>query len=175
MLRDVLKLLSGFTILFFLIPGVSALNYTLLNGTGIYLATGETQNMGQGYVLSLKSVSHDGAVWIQLSHNDTIIKSEILSAGDYFYYNKSNRTIISFKLDNVYSGSTEKDLVSLFPVYQYLDYGLPNTTPTYANPKNTIDPTNTSSGKIYTNQEPLFWSLGIIFVLVIFYTLRKLW
>ena len=174
MLRDVLKLLSGFTILIFFMPGVSALNYTLLNGTGIYLATGEPQSIGQGYVLSLKSVSHEGAVWIQLSHNDTFIKSEILSAGDYFYYNKSNRTIISFKVDTVYTGSPEKDLVSLFPVYQYLDYGLPLPTPTYADLENTTDPTNTS-GKIYTNQEPLIWLLGIIFLLIIFYTLRKLW
>ncbi len=174
MLRDVLKLLSGFTILLFFIPAASALNYTLLNGTDIYLATGEPQSIGQDYVLSLKSVSSEGTVWIQLSQNDTFIKSEILSAGDYFYYNKSNRTIIFFKVDTVYSGSPEKDLVSLFPVYQYLDYGLPLPTPTHADPENKTDPANTS-GKIYTSQEPLIWSLGIIFLLILFYTLRKLW
>lgn len=175
MLRDVLKLLSGFTILFFFIPGVAALNYTLLNGTGIYLATGETQSMGQGYVLTLKSVSDGGAVWIQLSQNDTFIKSQILLAGDYFYYNKSNRTIISFKVDTVYSGSPEKDLVSLFPVYQYLDYGLPIPTPTYTEPDNTTDPANTSSGKVPASKEPLIWSVGIIFLLILFIILRKLW
>ena len=175
MLRDVLKLLSGYTILFFLIPGVSALNYTLLNGTSLYLVTGEPQSIDQDYVLSLKSVSPEGAVWIQLSQNGTFIKSEILSAGDYFYYNKSNLTIISFKVDTVYSGSPEKDLVSLFPVYQYLDHGLPLPTPTYADPGNTSDPSNISSERIYTSQEPLFWSLGIIFLVILFYTLRKLW
>jgi hypothetical protein len=175
MLRDVLKLLLGITILFFFISGVSALNYTLLNGTGIYLVTGEPKNIAQGYILSLKSANNDGAVWIQLSQNDTFIKSEILYTGDYFYYNRSNRTIISFKVENVYSGSQEKDLVSLLPVYQYLDYALPPPVSTYEDPGNITDPANTSSGKIYSSQEPLFWVLGILFLLVLFSALRKLW
>ncbi len=172
MLRNVL-ILSAFAILFSFTPGVSSLNYTLVNGTGLYLATGEPKNIEQGYVLTLKSVNREGAVWIQLSQNDTFIKSEILLAGDYFYYNKSNRTIISFKVDNVYSGSPEKNLVSLYPVYQYLDYGLPLTIS--ANPEKTLDPVEVPSGEIYTNREPLFWALGIFILLILLYAMRRLW
>lgn len=167
-LRDVIYL-------FILIQAGSAASDILLNGTGIYLASGDSYGLYQGYVLSLKSVSGD-SVWLQLAENDTIVKSEIVANKGYFIYNKTNRTILSVKVDNIYSGSSEQSLVSLFPVYQFIDPEKPLPDITKIIPKDTRNPGNGNPPvRIYTPGEPVIWTLGIVFTLILLYVLRKLW
>ncbi|MCZ7396719.1 MAG: S-layer protein domain-containing protein [Candidatus Methanoperedens sp.] len=161
--------------LFLLIPVASAASDSLLNGTSIYLATGDSYGLYQGYVLTLKSVSGD-SVWLQLTEDDNIVKSEIVAIKGYFTYNKTNRTILSIKVDNIYSGSSEQNLVSLFPVYQYTDPGKPLPNITRAIPKDTQNSVNDSSSvRISTPREPVFWSVGIVFILILLYIMRKYW
>jgi len=150
-------------------------NDTLLNGTSVYLATGDSYGLYQGYILSLKSVSEDSA-WLQLEADDRIVKSEIVAKKGYFVYNKSNRTILSAKVDSIYSGSSEQNLVLLLPVYQYLDADKPVPNMTIV-PRDTPQQDNDSSSiiRIQTPKEPLIWALGIAFILVLFYVLRRLW
>lgn len=147
----------------------------LLNGTSVYLATGDSYGLYQGYILSLKSVSED-SVWLQLEDDDKIVQSEIVAKKGYFAYNKSNRTILYARVDSIYSGSSEQNLVSLFPVYQYLDADKPVPNMTIM-PNDTPQQDNDSSSiiRIRTPKEPLIWALGIMSILVLFYVLRKLW
>jgi hypothetical protein len=161
--------------LFLLIQAGSAVSDILLNGTGIYLASGDSYGLYQGYVLSLKSVSGD-SVWLQLAENNTIVKSDIVANKGYFVYNKTNRTILSVKVDNIYSGSSEQSLVSLFPVYQFIDPEKPLPDMTEIIPKDTRNPGNdTPYARIRTPGEPVIWALGIVFTLILLYILRKLW
>lgn len=172
--RNVSILFLFFLFFFFAFTG-SGTGDILLNGTSIYLATGGSYGLYQGYVLTVKSVSGDGSVWLQLTENDKIVKSEIV-AGDYFIYNKSNRTILSIKVDNIYYGASEQTLVSLFPVYQYVDPDLPLPDITKMIPnevKNPVDKNPTP--RISTPGEPVIWAAGIVFIIVIYYILRKLW
>ncbi len=148
---------------------------TLLNGTAIYLATGDSYGLYQGYVLGVKSVSSDGSVWLQLTENDRIVKSDIVVDKGYFIYNKTNRTILSVKVDNIYSGSPEQSLVSLY-IYQFTDPDIPVPDITEIIPDTTRNPgNNNSSVRIHTPEEPLIWALGIVFILILFYIMRKLW
>lgn len=149
-------------------------NVTLLNGTGIYLAAGDSYGLYQGYVLSLKSTSSDGSVWLQLEENDIIVKSEIVANNGYFIYNKTNRTILSVRVGNVYSGSQEQTLVSLF-LYQFVDPDLPSPVVTETIPEGTYNPANNPIARIHAPKEPVIWALGIVFVLILFYILRRLW
>ncbi len=162
-----------FISLFFVIS--SGASDILLNGTNIYLATGGSRTLYQGYALNLKSVSSDGSIWLQLTNNDTIVKSEIVANKGYFIYNKTNNTIISVKLSEIYSGSAEQDLAEL-SVHQFLDPELPTPNKTgmvsseLQNPDNNI-----TSPVMHTLQEPVIWLLGIILVIVLFYIIRRLW
>lgn len=172
-IRNVLALFLSLILFICIGSGVSD---TLLNGTSIYLATGDSYPLYQGYAISLKSVSSDGSIWIQLTENDKIVKSDIVGNKDYFIYNKTNRTILSAKVDNVYSGSSEKNLVLLFPVHQFIDPDLPAPSQTDVMPENPGYQDNGSQPvRLYTPGEPLIWTLGITFILVLFYILRKLW
>jgi len=164
-----------FFLFFFFASTGSGKGDILLNGTSIYLASGDSYGLYQGYVISVKSVSSDGAVWLQLTENNKIVKSEIL-ARDYFIYNKSNRTILSIKVDNVYYGASEQTLVSLFPVYQYIDPDLPVpdiTEMIQRDVNNSVDKNTTA--RIHTPGEPVIWAAGVVFILVLYYILRKLW
>jgi len=172
---SVRKALILFLFFCFLSPG-SGENDVLLNGTGIYLATGDSYGLYQGYMLSVKSVSGDGSVWLQLSEHDKIVKSEIVVNGGYFIYNKQNRTILSVKVDNLYSGSAEQSLVSLSPVYQFIDHELPAPDITGTIPEDMPNPAkNNPPVRIHTPEEPVIWTLGIVSVLILVYILRKLW
>ncbi len=152
----------------------SAASDTLLNGSSIYLATGDSYGLYQGYVLSLKSVSEDSA-WLQLAEDDEIVKSEIVANRGYFIYNKTNRTTLSIKVDNIYSGSPEQNLVSL-SIYQFIDPDKPLPNITEIIPNYTRKPSNSNSSvRIHTPGEPVIWALGIVFVLILFYILRKYW
>jgi hypothetical protein len=152
----------------------SAASDTLLNGSSIYLATGDSYGLYQGYILSLKSVSEDSA-WLQLADDDEIVKSEIVANRGYFIYNKTNRTTLSIKVDNIYSGSPEQNLVSL-SIYQFIDPDKPLPNITGIIPNYTRKPSNSSlSVRIHTPGEPVIWALGIVFILILFYILRKYW
>jgi hypothetical protein len=153
----------------------SGAEFALLNGTTIYLATGGSENLSQGYVLTVKSVSSDGSVWLQLKDNDTMVKSEIVHSEDHFIYNKTNRTILSLKVDKIYSGSFEQNLVA-FIVYQFIDSDKPvpdKTATLQGDNENPHD--NNSSIVANTQYKPVIWVFGIIFILVLFYIMRKSW
>jgi len=146
----------------------------LFNGTNMYLATGESSILYQGYVISLKSVSSDGSMWLQLTDNETIVKSEIVNSYGSFIYNRSNKTIISLKVDKVYSGQSEQHLVSFF-LFQFNDPEKPFPDKTII-PENTVPPKNNNTTlPTRPSSESLIWVLGIFLILLLFYVVRKLW
>jgi len=156
------------------ISSAEARSDILFNGTNMYLATGESSTLYQGYVLSLKSVSSDGSMWFQLTDNETIVKSEIVYNYGSFVHNKSNKTIISLKVDKVYSGQSEQYLVS-FLLYQFNDPEKPFPDMTIT-PENTMTPkNNNSTPATRPSSELLIWVLGISLIVLLFYVVRKLW
>ena len=154
----------------------SAASDIILNGTGFYLSTGDSYGLSQGYVVRLKSVSNEGSVWLELESNDKIVKSEIIHLKGYFTYNKTNRTILSFRVDNIYSGSKDNNLVSFYPVYQYIDPDMPAPKIIEITPVKTPDQDNNRAPPPkQSNPEFMILIAGIIFIIVLFYILRKLW
>jgi len=170
--RDAIYLLFC---VFSIIAAGSAASDILLNETNVHLVTGESYGLYQGYVLSLRSVSSDGSVWLQLRIDDRIVKSDIVLDKGYFIYNKSNRTILYVKVDTVYSGSPEKDLITLNPVYQYIDPELPAPQMTSIKPDETNNPGNFTFPRIQAPLERVIWIVGIGLVIILLYVLRKLW
>jgi hypothetical protein len=151
----------------------------LLNGTHIYLATGDSYGLYQGYILSLKSASSEGFVWLELADNDKIVKSEIVYIPGEFVYNKTidnntNWRILSVKVDKVYSGSSEKNLISM-RIYQFGDIDKPFINITSFPENNMTSKYNSSSPVSKPIQDELIWAIGIILVLILFYVLRKFW
>ncbi len=113
-------------------------------------------------------------MWLQLTDNETIVKSEIVYNYGSFVYNKSNKTIISLKVDKVYSGQSEQYLVSYF-LYQFNDPEKPFPDKTII-PENTITPkNNNSTPATRPSSELLIWTIGISLILLLFYVVRKLW
>lgn len=165
-----------FLCLLFLVSISQGATDTLINGSTIPLVTGDSYMLYQGYMLTLKSVSGD-SVWLQLTDNDQIVKSEVVAIKGHFIYNKSNRTIMSVNIDNIYSGSSEQNLVSLYPVYQFTDPDKPLPDITGILPEDNQNPgrDEKSSVRITTPKEPAIWALGIVFVLILFYIVRKYW
>ncbi len=162
--------------LLFLSSTCSGTGDILLNGTSILIASGDSYGLYQGYMLSVKSVSADGSVWLQLTENDKMVKSEIVAPKGYFVYNNSNRTILSLKVDNIYYGSSEQTLVSLFPVYQFIDADLPVPDITGTKDRDNNNPVDKNPVPgIHTPGEPIIWAAGIVFVLFMYYFLRKFW
>ncbi|MCX9015183.1 MAG: S-layer protein domain-containing protein [Candidatus Methanoperedens sp.] len=165
--------------LFFIIPAVSGADETgkvLLDGTTVHITSGDSYLLYQMYLLSVKSVSPDGSIWLQLTLNDENVKSAIVGAGDFFIYNKTNKTILSARVDNVYAGASEQSLVSLSPVYQYLDPDLPLPVQTeIGQGRNGSRDNGSTPPGINTPRETLIWIVGIVLVITLFYTLRKLW
>ncbi len=140
----------------------------------MYLATGESIPLYQGYVLTLKGVSSDGSMWLQLNDNESIVKSEIVYSYGSFLYNRSNKTIISLNVDKVYSGPSEQNMVSFF-LYQFNDPEKPIPDKSIV-PENTVTPeNNNTSPKTRQSINPLVWMPGIALVIVLFYFVRKLW
>jgi len=160
-------------LLYFLSMTGSARSDVLINGTNMYLATGESSPLYQGYILSLKAVGSDGSMWLQLTDNETIVKSEIVYNGS-FVYNKNNKTIISLNVNKVYSGQSEQYLVSFF-LYQFNDPAKPFSDKTII-PENTIIPVNNSiPPKTRPSIDPLIGIPGIVLILILIYFIRKLW
>ncbi len=161
-------------LLLFFLSSADARSDILFNGTNMYLATGESSTLYQGYVISLKSVSSDGSMWLQLTDNETIVKSEIVYNYGSFVYNRSNKTIISLKVDKVYSGQSEQHLVSFF-LYQFNDPEKPFPDKTII-PENTMTPKNNNPPPATRpSSELLIWTIGISLILLLFYVVRKLW
>jgi hypothetical protein len=161
-------------LLFFFLSTADARSDILFNGTNMYLATGESSMLYQGYVISLKSVSSDGSMWLQLIDNGTIVKSEIVNRYGSFVYNRSNKTIISLEVDKVYSGQSEQHLVSFF-LHQFNDPEKPFPDKPII-PDNTVTPKNNKPAQATgSSGEPLIWVLGISLILLLFYVVRKLW
>ena len=138
------------------IPGIQAQEGDLFNNTGFYLSTGQTWTFYQDYSLILKSVDKNGEIgWVQLKLNGTVVKSEILSNNEIFYYNTStngsNETvIISLQVSGIYSGE-DTDIVTFSPVYQYYQPGLAEPTPIHTQlPDNSSEtpgtPVHTNAG-----------------------------
>lgn len=146
-------------------------NEVLLNNT-IYLTNGESFRLYQGYILGVKSVSRDNSVWLQLSLNNLIVKSEVLKVNDYFVHNKSNITILSVRLNNVYSGSSGQKLVSM-SVHQFTDPELPLLGITEVVLQDNLSQNDTVA--IHPPKETMVWVMGSLFVLILFYIIRKLW
>lgn len=96
----------------------------LINGTGIFLTTGDSWDFYQGYSLSVKSVNQDKKqVWVKLLHDGELLQDDILSEGDIFVYSKSSE-ILSITVDTIYV-SPGGELITFKPVYQYLDDDYP--------------------------------------------------
>ena len=173
------KIFTLVFLIFFFASSVSAAGDIILNGTSFYLSTGESYGLGQGYIISLKSVSNDGSAWLELTSRDTFIKSEIVHIKDFFIYNKTNRTILSLRLDNIYSGSSEKNLVSFFPVYQYIDPELPAPEMPEIIDMTPVETPDQENNNMPPQQkampETAIVIFGILFILFMFYIIRKLW
>ncbi|MDW7775675.1 MAG: S-layer protein domain-containing protein [Methanosarcinales archaeon] len=115
-------------------------NEPLVNGTSLYLTTGQSWPFYQGYSFNLMSVSKSGdKAWVQLKLNDTVVKSAVLSRDEVFYYNStthynlSNYSLetlqLSLRVSGIYTGEVA-DIVTFSQVYQYYDPALPEPTPT---------------------------------------------
>jgi len=170
------KIFTCVALIFFFASSVSAAGDIILNGTSFYLSSGDSYSLGQGYIISLKSVSNDGSVWIELTSDNRFIKSEIVHIKNFFTYNKTNRTILSLGVDNIYSGSNDKSLVSFFPVYQYIDPDMPAPKIMDIPPAGTPGQENNST---FPQQKAVpeigIVVIGIFFILFMFYIIRKLW
>jgi len=170
------KIVTLVVFIFLLAPSASGASDILLNGTSLYMHNGGSYGFYQGYVITLKSVSNDDAAWLELTSNDTFVKSEIVHIKGYFTYNKTNRTILSLRLDNIYSGSNDQVLVSFFPAYQYIDPDMPAPKTIDINPEVTyIQENNSTLPKQQAVPETVIAVIGIFCVLFIFYIIRKLW
>jgi hypothetical protein len=170
------KIFTSFVTIFLVATCASGGSDILLNGTGLYLSTGDSYGLYQGYIMTLKSVGNDGSAWIELNSNDTLVNSEIVNINGFFTYNKNNRTILSLRVDNIYSGSNDRDLIYFFPVYQYIDPDMPAPeiiditqagTPARKN--------NSASSQQKAMPETTIVVFGILFILFMFYIIRKLW
>jgi len=170
------KLFTLVVLIFIFTSHASGTSDIILNGTSLYLSTGDSYGLFQGYIITLKSVSNDGSAWIELTSSDIIVKSEIVQIKEYFTYNKTNRTILSLRVDNIYSGSNDKNLVSFFPVYQYIDPDMPTPELVEIIPFETPEQENNSiSPQQKTVSETAIAVIGVFFILFMFYIIRKLW
>ena len=148
----------------------------ILNGTSLYVTTGGSYGLYQGYTVTLKSVSNDGSAWLELTSNDTFVKSEIVYINGFFTYNKTNRTILSLRLDKIYSGSNDEKLVSFFPVYQYIDPDMPSPEIIEIITAGTQEQENKSIPiQQKTVPETTIVFIGVFFILFMIYIIRKLW
>ncbi len=119
-----------------------------INGSGIAIATGESWNLYQGYSVHILGVDVvQSRAMIRLLHDNDVVFEGWTQVEDSFIYSKptsteqifgsnndagkgnnsannilshNNITIFSITVDSVYGGDT-RDLVMLYPIYQYLD------------------------------------------------------
>lgn len=118
-----------------------------INGSGLAVATGESWNLYQGYSVHILGVDVvQSRAMIRLLHDNDVVSEGWTQVEDSFIYSKpiyseqvagsnnetgkgdgnnsanniTNITIFSITVDSVYGGDT-RDLVMLYPIYQYLD------------------------------------------------------
>ena len=177
-MKNMFKGKKVFILLLFFIAIISTCggaNDTLFSGTGIYLPVGESYPLYQDYILSIKGVSSDGSAWIQLTDNDTIVRSEVLNSNGTFIYKKMNRTILLVNIEKIYSGEPDQNLLSL-SIKQYMDIEKPAPGKTKITPgKNQNQSGSNTFFRMDTPEESLIWAFGIIFLLILLYIMRKLW
>jgi hypothetical protein len=170
------KLFTLVVFIFIFTSSASGASDIILNGTSLYLSTGDSYGFFQGYIITLKSVSNDGSAWIELKSSDMIVKSEIVHINEFFTYNKTNRTILSLRLDNIYSGSNDKNLVSFFPVHQYIDPDMPTPEMVEITPVEGPEQENDSTLPQEKDMpETAIAVIGVFFLLFMVYIIRKLW
>lgn len=102
-------------------------NDVLVNGSGLYLTTGDSWSFYQGYELVFKGLSSSPGgdkVWMGLLLNGESEDDAIMREGEYFEYTRNSKKIFNITVDTIYSGSGS-GLVTFKPVYQYLDPTLP--------------------------------------------------
>lgn len=92
----------------------------LINGTGIFLTTGDSWDFYQNYSLHVMSVNQDNKqVWVKLYHDGDLLKDGILGEGEVIVFSK-NTEILNITVDTIYI-SPGGELITFKPVYQYLD------------------------------------------------------
>lgn len=150
----------------------------LVNGTSIYLSTGQTWTFYQGYSIILMSVSNSGdRAWVQLKLNDTVVKSALVSTDEVLYYNStthynlSNHSIdtVQFSLivSGIYSGE-DVDIVTFSHVYQYSNPALPEPTPTpTVHPNDSNNSNGTQNGTLTTADGPGIPGFGLFSTTII--------
>ncbi|KXS45013.1 MAG: hypothetical protein AWU59_87 [Methanolobus sp. T82-4] len=126
--KDLRNIIITLVLVLFLLSSIPAVTCAedelLLNGTGIFLTTGESWSFDQGYQLRVKSVNPaNDRVWVELSLNGEILHEGILGEGESLVYSH-NREILNITMDTIYT-SPSGELVTFKPVYQYLDPALP--------------------------------------------------
>ena len=142
----------------------------LINGTGIFLGSGESWDFYQGYSITIKSVNLESRqAWIKLSLNDELIQENILSEGKSFNYSHKSE-ILNLTLDTIYS-NPGGELVTFKPVYQYRDPNLPDPIFKKNNGTLTIE-SNESSSDSSNRSIPGFEIMWAVFglLLAIFYS-----
>ena len=108
-------------------------NDVLVNGSGLYLTTGDSWSFYQGYELVFKGLSSsqgEDKVWIELLLNGESVNDMIMREGEYLEYSRNSKKIFNITVDTIYSGSGS-GLVTFKPVYQYLDPTLPKPDMTH--------------------------------------------
>ncbi|MDR6223499.1 S-layer protein domain-containing protein [Methanococcoides alaskense] len=80
------------------------------------VSSGEIFELTEGYNLNLISTDLDGdKAFINLTKNDQLVDEDILKIADHYYFNKSvngtEQIIISFLLDDVFSGEINKVVI----------------------------------------------------------------
>ncbi|WP_394698025.1 S-layer protein domain-containing protein [uncultured Methanolobus sp.] len=141
----------------------------LINGTGIFLTTGDSWDFYQGYVLTIKSVNiEQKQVWIKLQHEDELLKEAILSEDATFVYAKDDE-ILNITVDTIYA-SPGGELVTFKPVYQYQDSDFPEPiiSDDDDNIKQSTDnqiPENSTTNQ--TNGFTLFHTIACISILLV--------
>lgn len=123
-------LFSFLLILFFTmsVSGAQIKAEVLLDGTAIFIESGDSWEFSQGYVFVVKDVNEDGGAWVELSLDGALLKDAILREGDVFVYSRDSKEIFNMTIDTIYYGSDD-ELVTFKPVYQYRDITLPAPLP----------------------------------------------
>ena len=98
------------------IEGFTTLNENVLQSSSFPPASGYSQEfLKENFSLKLLELDVDGnEAWISLSKNGGEVDSKVLRVGDSYNYN----SLLSFKLDNVFAG-TSSNYLEISNIYQY--------------------------------------------------------
>ena len=105
----------------------------LVDGTSMYLTTGDSWSFYQGYGFVFKGLSSsqgENKVWVELLLNGESVDDTVIRESEQFVYIHNSKEIFNITVDTIYSGS-DGGLVTFKPVYQYLDSTLPDPDMTH--------------------------------------------